>query len=272
VVLSLLCIEAGRADPVPGWNLLDLEFADSPPLLNQFSNNSPHFRYLLTNHNVEAFVEMTAQGKPIGIRLAGFEGLMALDAQTGLECGLRIALSENPATFAMAEMYAEIADFPVNTQYNKSLTEAFRSMPVRPDSASALINLLPILRLQAWFEAPDRGWVIPTYEALVLGRLYAEFEREGKPPTERMRSTLARFAEIPGIPRAKFLARWEEPSPRYKHLMELSLEDDLLPETSLRGLVAARASYITRTINLDRLKLSEERRKRIKHFLEDSEK
>ena len=59
---------------VPGWQTVAKQFSDSPPSLVQFSNDSPHFRYLLTNKNTEAFTEMVAQGKPLGIRLAGFEG------------------------------------------------------------------------------------------------------------------------------------------------------------------------------------------------------
>ena len=82
LLLSAHFASAG-AGLIPGWETVAKEFSDSPPSLVQFSNDSPHFRYLLTNKNTEAFTEMVAQGKPLGIRLAGFEGLMALDPGEG---------------------------------------------------------------------------------------------------------------------------------------------------------------------------------------------
>jgi hypothetical protein len=269
--IGLLSVTSVAAELIPPWDLLDKEFTYSPSSLSQFTNESSHFRYLLTNQNIEAFTEMTAQGKPIGLRLVGFQGLLALDHQRGLEAGLKIALTEAPG-FGMAEVYLELAKLPSGPQGDQSLTEAFRTIPVRTDSAAGLMLQLPRARLQKWFEAPNRGWVVPSYEALVLRELYSEFRAKKEPPTERMKTTLAKFVAIPGVPRVEFLVHADESHPLYKRAMELVLEDNSLVGIDLQRLVASKATYISEHIDLAGLRLSDARRNDLRGYLEEIRK
>jgi hypothetical protein len=258
-------------DLITDWDQFAKEFRDSPPSILQFSNDSPHFRALLASRNVGAFTEMVAQGKPVLVRIVGFEGLMSLDQQRGVECALKIALSEDVGYF-LAPAYRAITDFASNTNFDSILTDALRTTPFRFDSANGLILQLPIKHLQSWYENPKRGWVFPSYEAIVLGRLYAEFDRANKSPTEMMKRALNSFAEIPGEPRRLFLVRGQETSPGYKEAMTRALADSSLSDTQIRLLVYSKSAYIANKIEVSTLNISDERRSALQSSLEQVKK
>ena len=249
---------------ITSWKAVEREWGEDVSIssFKQHVYQMPTFKRLLAERNVTAFLEMSAQRESLPAQMVGFFGLADLAPQTALEIGFKMALSPGASAHAIP-LYAALKDMPMDKGFDQALTLAFRTTPVDVGLATVLVNGLPPEHLRAWFNADNREWVIPTYEALVLSRLYADSVRDKRPPTQRMKETLIKFAAIPGQPRVTYLAWADESESNYKRTMTLAMEDDSLPFPSLHGLLRTKAAYITRNVNLSELKLSDERRQKL---------
>jgi hypothetical protein len=260
-------VKAG--DAVPSWKAFERELSsakgDGPPFWGA-CDASPTFNNLVSNRDEAAFVEMTAQEDSFFVKLAGFYGLGKLDEKKALECGLKIALSASPTNPALPCLLYNLSEMHLTNGYNEALSEVFRATAVGA-SAYFTIKMLPFDRLFDWFQWEDRGWTVPSYEAIVLSRLWNDMRRAGKPPTDKMRTTLAEYAAIPGIPRKVYLDWADESGPEYKAVMKYALEDDSLSDAEFNDLLMFKGAYIVRNVKLDELNVSDERRKSIQNAL-----
>ena len=169
---------ARGADIITSWNDFQSELVastnDGPPIWGA-CDGSRTFNIILANRNQDAFVEMTAQNDSFLVKLAGFYGLRKLNERKALDCGLRIALSAEPTNITATILYPELAAIRLASGYNQTLSEVFRTEPVGKN-ARVVIKMLPFDQLYDWFQSENRGWVIPSYEALVLNSIVDRYE------------------------------------------------------------------------------------------------
>lgn len=253
-----------QANEISSWKGVEHEWGEHVAIssFKQHAQGMPTFKRLLAERNVTAFLEMSAQRESLPVQMVGFFGLAELVPQTALEVGFKMALSPDAAAHAMP-LYAALKDISMDKGFDQALTLAFRTAPVDVGLATVLVHGLPQERLRTWFQADDRGWALPTYEAIVLDRLFSDLARDKMTPTKRMQDTLSKFGGVPGMPRVVYLTWAEESESNYKQAMTLALEDESLPFPSLHGLLRTKAAYISQNMNLGELKVSDERRKKL---------
>lgn len=253
---------ARSADDIPSWNRFEEQLGKSVVVesFRKHLNKNSTFQKLVATRQVDIFVEMSAQTNSLALQVVGLCGVLEIAPRTGLDIALKLALAPGSERYAL-ELYPLLNEIPMEPGFNDALTYAFRTSPIDVPAATTLVELLPEDRLRQWFEDAGRSWVVPTYEAITLGRLYSALNRQKKPATPKMKETLAKFAKLPGMPRVVYLEYATESEPEYAHLMKLALEDDALLHPTLLGLTRTKAAFISQNINVSALSISEERRK-----------
>lgn len=270
--VAMASINSWATTPIPSWQQVYDELASGGEVLNppfdRFWTNSATLRRLVEDRNSSALLELSGRRDNDLAPLAAYFALRSFHRKSSLDVGFEIALSTSVVTnpFVIHVIEALANDLPQEDS-TAALTRAFCCGAIYPSNARMLISVLPEKVLREWFEDTRRPPCLPTYEALVLDRLYLESRKRGEAASPRMTNALEQYFFVPGVPRMIFTVIVGEKHPLFRQALRLCLEDPNLTGESLTELVEVFASAIEKNIDVKNLNLSGDRRRMITDLL-----
>ena len=267
-----LCIHSSvcsGSDLRTSWKLVEDELSVKgiTETADQFWTNSATLRRLAVERRVSELLEMAGQRELTGVRFGSYFALRSLDHGAALDVGLNIVLTTRITNLLVGVVLQTLVKDVHEPSFGQALGTAFRTVPVDKMCAATLVNFLPYDYLAGWFEDQERPAVRSTYEAIVVQRLHAEMARLKLMPSARMKSAIAGYADVPGVPRVVYVGLGDEKSPRFREALKLCLEDENLEYSQISAMVVQRAHFIDENIDLAHLNIRAERLSRLKSDL-----
>lgn len=266
-------VAKSTAVEIASWSQVEHELNSSiaTNTFKEICHQSRIFKQLIAERNIAVFMEMVGQNNSPIVQMAGLYGLVEIAPEKSLEVAFRMALSPDISMHAIP-LYSVLKEIPMDKGFDRALTLAFQTRPADISAATSLIQSLSSDRLWNWLQAKNHQHVLPTYEAVVVEQLLNNRASEKKIAPEQVREFLLKFRDIPGFPRSVYLVWTDETDAAYISTMKLALADESLPFPSLLGLVRIKASYIIQHIDLDSLRMPEDRKSKIASVLASVER
>lgn len=230
---------------------------------------SAFLRELARQGGEPAFVEMCAQRKYPLVQTAGFALLKKNGSTLLCEQAVRILLSsENPALEVFGPMYIILGQEVHAAAIRDALSTVSKGCPDRPRNYSVVIGTIPIAVVKDWYESTK--FICPTCEAIVLDRLFGYYLEKKMDPTPQMREGLRKMATIPGAPRFVYAIYGATDDDGIQAAVVDCLHNPELSRSDVMVLARRRAA-IFRSLDLDSLGISQERRDMIERAIRSHE-
>ncbi len=227
---------------------------------------SPAFRQATAGRSHAELLHMARQSDHYFVALAGFQGLKTRFPDSAFDVAVEIvAKSERPASLMHAHLYLYLGEIPNSAESRKRLDTIEKVMPFHFVNLDILARALNKDLLHDWFHE-RQGRIEQPWMATVLAELYAQ---NPKAPTKKMKIALEECGQERGLPRLTYLYLQTDADEKYVERLRSCLEDATLDDMDVRFLARHRRELIAESIVVEKLELSEDRRRLIEQAIED---
>lgn len=264
IALSFLLLVTSVATTSGSWEQIDIRLRSlgKVPLSYRDLESLHELSNIFTQTNASVFVEMTAQTQFPLVATAGFLWLSAKGiTNEAYSAALRIVISAaEPGKESYLPAFEYLTNRVKSSTFDSIFGNAVQVVPHNSKIRSIAISQMPYESLYAWFHNRERQSCIPSWEAIVLDRLFRDCAEHKSEVSEQMRNALRQYREIPGYPLLVYLLYSPVDSLYYQETLNLALMDNGLEKDMLLILISNRRESIRSSVDLPNLKLSEARR------------
>lgn len=256
---------------VTSWKQVedDLQKLDYTTYSDKEMRRSNLYRQLASTGGLSVYLDMTTQREYSFVPLAGFNLVCERYPDNAMQAAaLSVLFAPRWCLFPFYEgPLSELAKPREQTLFHDQMAAFMAAAQADEINIGFAVGQLPLRQLHMWFHDARRIGLPAHVESVIVERLVVEGPGEQLPITQCLRLALETYATMPGSPRLRFVFSADENHERFRTSLRAVLEDGMLEDGLLRLIIRRRREYIRGMIDIESLKITDERRDKIREWL-----
>lgn len=263
---SLKCLSADTLD----WGKLEATLLSSEHLFDDTESLlmvvEKHYTGVTSNENM--LVEMGVQSTYPAVAIAGFYGLSKMNVEHAYRVSIgRLWTTPKLASYLNGPFLIYLTNRITQKSFDNTFTAVALIEPKNIENAVIIIQQIPIEHLAKWLLTADRDPSSMTVEAIVIDRLMNSSAELTSDQMIGLQKKLKTLMNCPGVPKAIYLLHTDgSPLPLSPSIVAL-LEDVAVDTTLKHMLIRKYAQKLIGTLDVEKVKLPEKEKERLKNWL-----